>query len=192
MAVSFGAPNFFFQGTPPSPCRNLLREGLARQGVQHQRPHGHGSGYLQQLDREPTTTPKPGWSSTPGTALPLSLTRARHLGQLTPAPGRLSRAAGPGQREPMPSPGRLASCRPSPGPAQHQQGWHGQTRLTLDPISWVTWPGPSPRPFVAALPLPRHPAPAAPPESPPARCGPLHRLADVPPAPRRVPAAGGS
>ena len=34
----------------PQPCRNLLREGLARQGVQHQCPHGHGSVHLQQLD----------------------------------------------------------------------------------------------------------------------------------------------
>ena len=53
--------DLLFSGNIPQTCRNLLWEGLARLGVQHQRPHGHGSGYLQQLDRvSPTTSTSSG------------------------------------------------------------------------------------------------------------------------------------
>ena len=56
MAVFFWAPIFWFNKHPPALPSNL-REGLARQGVQHQRPHGHGSGHFRQHHKvSPTTT----------------------------------------------------------------------------------------------------------------------------------------
>ena len=57
MALFYWAPIFWFREHPQA-CWDPPREEPARLGVQHQRPHGHGSGHFRQLNKvSPTTAP---------------------------------------------------------------------------------------------------------------------------------------